>query len=214
VEPPAHHVSVALRLNRIQAPITNLGPGRRIGIWVQGCSLACPGCLSPSLWDPSGGRRVDVRTLADALAALARDFDGITVSGGEPFEQYGALMAFCAYLKSLSALTIVVFSGFRLDEIEHLHPDGAFREVLDYLIDGRYERHRHDGGWRGSSNQRLYRFINGRAVETPPWTGNEQTMMLSVPDARGAFLVGIPRQGELARLQRALRSSGLCVRFT
>ena len=31
------------QLNKIQYPLYNLGVGKRIGIWVKGCTLACDG---------------------------------------------------------------------------------------------------------------------------------------------------------------------------
>ena len=35
-----------LALSRMHFPVTTLGPGNRIGIWVQGCTIRCPGCVS------------------------------------------------------------------------------------------------------------------------------------------------------------------------
>jgi len=194
--------------------VTNLGPGRRIALWVQGCSLGCPGCMSPSMQDRDGGRDVDVRTLAEGLAAAAAGFDGLTISGGEPFQQYGALMALCSYYKALCPRTVLVYTGYRIAELERDHPERAFHKTLDYLIDGRYLRRRHDGRWRGSTNQRLYRFLTGQAVECNPWWSyTEKTMMLSVPDALHATMAGIPERGDLARLRRAMRSSGIKMRL-
>ena len=37
-------------LNKAHYPVTTLGPGRRIGLWLQGCTLACPGCVSRDTW--------------------------------------------------------------------------------------------------------------------------------------------------------------------
>ena len=38
-----------MRIGRILYPIKALGPGTRIGIWVQGCPRECPGCANPEL---------------------------------------------------------------------------------------------------------------------------------------------------------------------
>ncbi|MCT5046402.1 radical SAM protein, partial [Pseudomonas aeruginosa] len=27
-----------------------MGTGRRLGIWFQGCSIRCPGCISADTW--------------------------------------------------------------------------------------------------------------------------------------------------------------------
>ncbi|HZI36693.1 MAG TPA: 4Fe-4S cluster-binding domain-containing protein, partial [Acidimicrobiia bacterium] len=31
------------------------GPGRRAALWVQGCSIRCPGCFNPHSWAFDGG---------------------------------------------------------------------------------------------------------------------------------------------------------------
>lgn len=208
-------VPPSLRLDRVAWPVRSLGPGQRVGLWLQGCSLGCAGCVSPSLWSTAGGRDVGVRTLADAIAAIP-ECQGVTLSGGEPFEQYGPLMALCAYLKALRpgdggapALDIGVYSGYRLDELMARHPDRTFLRVIDWLIDGRYERDRPaDDGVRGSSNQRFYRFVGGQPVEqAPPASGGR--VDLAVLDGDSAVLAMVPRSGELASIAAGLREAGL-----
>jgi anaerobic ribonucleoside-triphosphate reductase activating protein len=41
MEPANCALSLALTVNRIQLPVQNLGPGRRIGVWLQGCGRRC-----------------------------------------------------------------------------------------------------------------------------------------------------------------------------
>lgn len=38
-------------LSRLHFPVTTLGPGRRIGVWFQGCSIRCAGCISRDTWE-------------------------------------------------------------------------------------------------------------------------------------------------------------------
>jgi organic radical activating enzyme len=78
-----------LRVSRIHVPVTALGPGRRVGIWVQGCSIGCAGCMSQDTWDPAGGEPVPVSRILSWLAGLPGTVTGLTVSGGEPFQQCG-----------------------------------------------------------------------------------------------------------------------------
>ena len=76
------------RISRLHYPVTALGPGRRLGVWVQGCPLACPGCIARDTWDPAGGHEVAVADLTAVWQAAVDDgADGLTVSGGEPLEQ-------------------------------------------------------------------------------------------------------------------------------
>ncbi|MBZ0237815.1 MAG: radical SAM protein, partial [Deltaproteobacteria bacterium] len=59
------------------------GPGTRFVIWMQGCSLGCPGCFNPTTHAPAGGELVDTAALLAEVAAT-RGLDGLTLSGGEP----------------------------------------------------------------------------------------------------------------------------------
>src|SRR6185295_15428379 len=78
--------STAIAVSRIHFPITALGPGSRIGIWLQGCSIRCEGCISMDTWNPGIG----ITTLSEVarhLAPMWSQATGITISGGEPFDQ-------------------------------------------------------------------------------------------------------------------------------
>ncbi len=55
------------QLNRIQYPVNNLGNGKRIGIWVQGCSLSCKGCISQTLQNQKGGNQVNIEQLINKI---------------------------------------------------------------------------------------------------------------------------------------------------
>ncbi len=41
-------------------PVTSLGPGRRVVLWVAGCRKRCPGCISPEMQDPANGRLFNI----------------------------------------------------------------------------------------------------------------------------------------------------------
>ena len=76
----------SVRLAKLHHPVTALGPGVRAGIWFQGCTLACPGCLSRDTWEADESRRVPVSSVLEWLAGLP-ELDGVTISGGEPMCQ-------------------------------------------------------------------------------------------------------------------------------
>jgi anaerobic ribonucleoside-triphosphate reductase activating protein len=83
-----------LELNKAHWPVTVLGPGRRIGLWVQGCTIGCRGCVSQDTWPRDPRKRIAVPELLDWCRRTAKDGpDGITISGGEPFEQPAGLRA-------------------------------------------------------------------------------------------------------------------------
>jgi anaerobic ribonucleoside-triphosphate reductase activating protein len=126
------------------------GPGTRYVVWVQGCTLGCPGCFNPAT-HPAGGDEVEVAALAQDIRAQA--VDGVTISGGEPFEQPEALLALVSALAA-DGTSIIVFSGFTRGEIERLALGPDILARLDVLVDGRYvEKRRLARGLRGSANQ-------------------------------------------------------------
>ena len=67
------------------------GPGLRTAVFVQGCSHHCPGCHNPGSHDPNAGQEMDTE---DILAKMRHDplCGGLTLSGGEPFEQAAACL--------------------------------------------------------------------------------------------------------------------------
>ena len=137
------------------------GPGTRFVVWVQGCTLACPGCFNPTTHAADGPSALhEVDALADDVAAeaAAGAIDGVTVSGGEPFEQADGLLAFCRALRRRApGLSILVFSGFARAEIERTERGREVLAAIDVLVDGRYvERRRLASGLRGSANQQVH----------------------------------------------------------
>ena len=132
-----------------------LGPGLRYVIWVQGCPFHCPHCETPE------GRSFDPNIIMD-VDELAEDvisrtgIEGITISGGEPFEQANALAAFLRKVHEVRPeLTVISYTGY---QYEQLTSDSAkaYLSELDLLIDGHYVHELNDNkGIRGSSNQRL-----------------------------------------------------------
>lgn len=147
-----------MRIGRILSPITALGPGRRIGIWFQGCSKKCKNCISPEFQSYDNKKNIPL----EVLVALIVDeinrhkCDGITISGGEPFDQNEELLLLLKGIKGLSE-DILVYTGY---QYEHLYKNITMRECLNYidvLIDGPYvdERNIINDGLRGSDNQRI-----------------------------------------------------------
>ena len=68
-------------------PFTRVeGPGNRACIWVQGCTIKCPGCAVPWTWNLDEGIEVDVKNLTQSILNIP-NIEGVTFSGGEPFLQ-------------------------------------------------------------------------------------------------------------------------------
>ncbi|MBQ8160155.1 MAG: radical SAM protein [Clostridia bacterium] len=143
-------------------PVTALGPGERLCLWVSGCRRRCSGCANPELWEQKPSQAVSVDRLISALGDIFQThrIDGITITGGEPFLQAEVL---CEMLDAMDRLggmpkDILVFTGFFLEELEAEEETRRLLERIGVLIDGPYERDNNDGvsALRGSSNQRIH----------------------------------------------------------
>lgn len=192
-----------VRVHAAASDVSSLGPGPAHVLWVQGCPLACPGCMSPESWASGGGAAADVADVAAWLRGDGARY--LTLSGGEPLVQAAPLTR----LLELTGpeLIVTVYTGFELDELPGL-PEAAagLLRRADLLIAGRYLQQRHAPKlWRGSDNQVLVD-LSGR-VELPP----DATAGVEVRLTRaGLETIGVPpAPGFRSRLQRELRARGL-----
>ena len=133
------------------------GPGFRFVCFVQGCPHHCPGCHNPDSHDPGGGKEMSMEEVGAELLKNPLT-DGLTLSGGEPFQQAEDCLAL-ARLAHSRGLSVWSYTGYTY---EFLRAQGtpAQRELLeeiDVLVDGPFvlERRTLSLPWRGSDNQRL-----------------------------------------------------------
>jgi anaerobic ribonucleoside-triphosphate reductase activating protein len=205
-------------LNKAHFPVTVLGPGRRIGLWLQGCSIRCKGCVSQDTWPADPARALPVKTLLDWCKRVARDgFDGVTISGGEPFDQPKALAALLdglsAWRKTASLdFDLLCYSGYPLKTLEKKH--ARLLAKLDAAVPEPYADGRPLGHlWRGSDNQTLVPLsARGEAryaeyVEAPQVT-DDKRMQVAVEDGR-LWMIGIPHRGDMTALDALCRTRGL-----
>ncbi len=148
------------------------GPGVRLSIYFQGCPHSCPGCHNPETHDYRGGREMSVKELLE-LVDGAGPIDGVTISGGEPFEQAGPAAGLAAALTG-RGLDLVLYSGYTFENLlEKSRVDSGTRTLLrsgSLLVDGPFILSEQDYSlaYRGSRNQRLIdlprSLAGGRAV--------------------------------------------------
>lgn len=142
----------------LQYSYTN-GPGRRAVLWLQGCSLNCPGCFNPNTHPFEGGELIPVEQVLESILAVRNTIEGITISGGEPLQQQEALIALLKLVRAQSDLSVLLFSGFNWREIRKFPLSGDLYDCVDVLISGRYIKSRRLAhGLLGSSNKRLHFF--------------------------------------------------------
>ena len=155
----------ALRIHSLMPFSRANGPGRRSVLWVQGCTLGCPGCFNPHTHPPKEGESVPVNDLVDRLRALQGPIEGLTISGGEPLQQIRPLVQFLKQVRQKTTLSVVLFSGYRWEEIQRMPAHSQLLANLDVLIAGRYEAAQRLGrDLRGSANKSLH-FLTGRYSE-------------------------------------------------
>lgn len=211
-----------IRLSRVHFPVTALGPGIRLGIWVQGCRLACPGCMSRDTWDAAGGRSVQVSDVAD-LWRTARDqgATGVTISGGEPAEQAEEVTRLVRQIRrhdeqlirsgSVSQpADVLVFSGLDEAPFRDRCPDLA--ACADAAVLGPFDITRPtDLVWRGSGNQRLVPLTALGTERFGPFLDavTDAPAMQFVVEPDRIWTIGVPRIGDLPALERRLRSHGI-----
>src|SRR5688572_14366439 len=111
-----------LRLHRFLPSSRANGPGSRAVLWVQGCSLACLGCYNPATHAHSGGQVASVDDLFERITALSDSIEGVTISGGEPLQQLRPVLLLLRRLRAQTPLSVLMFSGYRWDEIRRM-PD-------------------------------------------------------------------------------------------
>lgn len=135
-----------------------MGPGLRDALWLQGCTLDCPGCANQAFLAHRPRILLTVERLLAHFAARRGRIDGLSVSGGEPSEQPEALGALLAGVRELG-LSTVVYSGRTLEALRRDPRCAALLAHTDLLIDGPYVASQRDPRllWRGSRNQRLLR---------------------------------------------------------
>jgi anaerobic ribonucleoside-triphosphate reductase activating protein len=200
---------MTLRLSRVHFPVTTLGPGQRIGIWFQGCSIRCPGCISVDTWS-TGGSLVSVAELLQLVSAWPAD--GITISGGEPFDQPDALIELLGKLRqTFPHADILVYSGYPREKLSF--PE----ELIDALMSDPFlVEEPQTLALRGSDNQRLHlltqlgrqRFASYQRART---SEDDKVDLMADPDGT-IWMAGIPRRGDLGRLQALLSARGTLVR--
>lgn len=198
-----------LTLSRLHFPVTTLGPGRRVGVWFQGCSIQCPGCISPDTWTMGQGA-TDLDSVLSAVAAWAPDADGLTISGGEPFDQPQALADLIAGWRALSDTDVLVFTGHPFATVEPWqarHPG-----LIDALVAEPFELGASQTrALRGSDNQTLHilspRGARFAAFERPAEPTDRRLDVMFDADG-GAWFAGIPARGDFVRFRQAMRAAG------
>ena len=174
-------------------PVVTLGPGRRLGLWLQGCSIHCPGCIAPENQPFDRSFAVSVDTLMEELAPALAERPGVTISGGEPLDQKEALLDLLGRFNALGIRDILLYSGYLKEKILAACPE--LPERIAALIDGPYvEGAATSAPGKGSEIQKLTIFREEYRERYEVWSEDRERRMQLVRKGTERYLIGIPRQ--------------------
>ncbi|MGA2826287.1 MAG: 4Fe-4S single cluster domain-containing protein [Streptosporangiaceae bacterium] len=199
-------------VSRLHFPVTTLGPGRRAAIWLQGCSIHCPGCVSRDTW-AAATSLTETAAVADWAEEQAdAGLTGITVSGGEPLDQTEQLITLLTDLRDrplLAGTDILLYTGYTYSAVSRRY--ATVLALVDAIISGPYvasKPSRHP--WMGSANQVLT-LLTGRAKDRFTEPVGPRQLQISADGGR-IWMTGIPGRGDLERLQALLAERGVLLR--
>ncbi len=196
----------ALHMNRLHYPVTTLGYGKRIGIWFQGCSIHCPGCLVPDSWVATDEHLVPLAALYATLERWIDKCEGITISGGEPFDQPKALAHLLEHLRARTqspTLDLLIYSGYTFARLQKKH--AAILKMADVIVSGPFVEKREDPRpFVGSANQEIH--LLTELAKSRYANADQLPRGFTVDYSQGTlFLAGVPKRGEIEHLTQRCR---------
>lgn len=147
-----------IHLFRVYHNSTVDGFGRRSVVQVAGCSIRCAGCYIPETHERANGKLVSIDEIVREIDERRESHDGVTILGGEPFDQTESVEILVARLKARN-YHVTVYSGYTLENLlaRECQTVNRILAKIDLLIDGAFDRNltKDAGEYSGSSNQRM-----------------------------------------------------------
>lgn len=150
-------------INRIEKSTKVEGFGNRYCIWLQGCSIRCPGCSNENMWEFGNAPTYSVDQVIEDIFQQ-KQIEGLTIMGGEPFDQKQAVSAL-VMKATMKGYSIILFTGYIYEELKKMNNRyvNSILKYTDLLIDGPFIQQELDFSrpWIGSKNQR-YLFLSDK----------------------------------------------------
>jgi len=186
------------------------GPGVRAVIWVQGCTIGCRGCYSGFTHPHKKVNLVPPSELVTWVTNID-GIEGITLSGGEPFEQAEAVLQLLNGVKAIRPeLSFFIFSGYEQNFLaQSTNPNiKQIMAQIDILSSGPFISELYDESllWRGSSNQELV-YISDR-YDRSEEVGWSKTSPLEEINMNSTSLEYTGFKGKNGILYKHLRNAG------
>ena len=142
--------------------------GFTLSIWYQYCPHKCEGCYNKSTWFKDGGEYYSLNSIKDII--LNSKHKNISLLGGEPLSELNRneVIELIKWVKSETSKTLYIWSGYTKEEIE----DWIDIKLIDYLIDGKFEKDNLNLKliMRSSNNQRIFK--NGKLIFNSDYNNN------------------------------------------
>lgn len=145
-----------IRMSGIKKYAIEDGVGIRMSLYSCFCPHHCKGCHNPMTWDYDNGYDETIENLFQ-LIKENENIDGVTFSGGEPFEQWKQFYELSKLIKTETKLNIWCYTGYTYEQLIKDDEKRLLLEMCDVVIDGRFVESKKDLtlSYRGSSNQRV-----------------------------------------------------------
>jgi len=186
--------NTSVLINLIYAPVLTLGPDIRVGVWFQGCSIRCKGCISKHTWEFDKKYKKTIAQVIDQINYYSEIYNtkSITISGGEPFDQNSSLYILLKKLKELKFNDILLYSGYKFNYLQKNY--GDILKYIDVLIDGPFiESQKTNKIYKGSNNQRMYilnKSLSPIYQEYKKQLKNKKLQLITKDNE--TYLIGIP----------------------
>jgi anaerobic ribonucleoside-triphosphate reductase activating protein len=200
-----------ISLNKAHYPVTTLGYGNRVGIWLQGCTLACPGCISRDTWEKDPNKDIPITTLLNWIKNLPNRIDGITISGGEPFQQPSALAELLERLHEWRStqphlIDHLVYSGYPEGIITKRY--AHILERVDILIAEPYDWEQPQSHPLAGSGNQVVRALTPLGHDRVHGETPGKHLQV-VADGTAIWYIGIPQRGDMERIEAHLQTHGI-----
>ena len=130
------------------------GEGIRLVVFCQGCKHHCKECQNPGTWSFDYKHLYSPESICELMEQNPL-LDGLTLSGGDPFEQSIELLPLVK--KVHKKYSIWAYTGYDFEELLKDKDKYEMLKYIDVLVDGRFIAEQRDISlqFRGSKNQRI-----------------------------------------------------------
>ncbi|WP_251360174.1 4Fe-4S single cluster domain-containing protein [Kangiella sp. TOML190] len=197
-----------IAISRIHYPVFSMGPGKRVGIWFQGCSIKCVGCISVDTW-AENKHSVDINQVINLLNEWLPNSDGLTISGGEPFDQVEQLKTILSSARKHKQIDTLVYSGYEYEKLKSNLKN--FDGLIDALISGPFDISQTQSlNLRGSDNQELIPLTRKgedlvSAINGSGFNASSSPSIDLMYEGNTAWMAGVPNQVDINSLIEILK---------